>query len=187
MKLGITVLRVVVGGFFIWHGLQKLKGWFGGHGLDATGQMFHGVGLRPGRVHATAAGLAETGGGALLLTGFMTPLGAAMITGTMAVAIPKVHLKNGPWATNQGYEYNAVLMASAFAIASAGPGPLSIDHLLGTERSGDGVALAQLAAGIVGAAAAIEIGRRVPEDTPPQDSPDDSVREEGEVSQPATA
>jgi putative oxidoreductase len=186
MKLGITVLRIVVGGFFIGHGLQKLKGWFGGHGLEATGQMFHGLGLRPGKVHATAAGVAETGGGALIATGFLTPLGAAMITGTMAVAIPKVHLKNGPWITNQGYEYNTVLTAAVFAIAAAGPGPFSLDHVLGTERSGDVVALAQLGAGILGAAAAIQIGGRVP-DTQAQPSPEDGVREEGEVSQPATA
>jgi len=163
MKLGITVLRVVVGGFFVGHGLQKLKGWFGGHGIEATGQMFEALGLRPGKAHASAAGLAETGGGALILAGLLTPLGASMVTGTMAVAIHKVHLKNGPWVTNQGYEYNAVLMASVFAIAATGPGPFSLDRVLGTELSGDTVALAQLAAGLAGAAAAVEIGRRWPE------------------------
>jgi putative oxidoreductase len=187
MKLGITVLRVVVGGFFVGHGLQKLKGWFGGYGLEATGQMFQGLGLRPGKVHATAAGVAETAGGAMIASGFLTPLGAAMITGTMAVAIPKVHLKNGPWVTNQGYEYNAVLMASVFAIAAAGPGPYSLDHVLGTERSGDVVALAQLGAGILGAAATIGIGGRVPDKSAEPSADDEAVREQGEVSEPATA
>jgi putative oxidoreductase len=183
MKLGITVLRVVVGAFFVGHGLQKLKGWFGGGGIEGTGQMFESLGLRPGKVHASAAGLAEAGGGAMLVTGLLTPVGASMITGTMTVAIHKVHAKNGPWAANQGYEYNAVLMASVFAIAAAGPGPLSLDHLLGTEKSGDLIALAQLAAGVLGAAATVELGRRAPE-TP---AATEGATEHTQVPEPASA
>ena len=142
------------------HGLQKLKGWFGGHGLEATGQVFEGVGLRPGRAHATASGLGETVGGALLATGFLTPLGAALITGGMTVAIERVHLKNGPWVADGGYEYNLVLIASAFALSAAGPGALSLDDALGTGRRGAGVALAELAAGAAGGAAVIARARR---------------------------
>ena len=37
MKLGRLLLRLTVGLFFVGHGTQKLFGWFGGHGLDATG------------------------------------------------------------------------------------------------------------------------------------------------------
>lgn len=48
------------------HGLQKLAGRFGGHGIAGTGQFFEGIGLRPGRAQATAAGISETAGGALL-------------------------------------------------------------------------------------------------------------------------
>jgi uncharacterized membrane protein YphA (DoxX/SURF4 family) len=33
MEVGLLVLRIVVGAFFIGHGCQKLFGWFGGHGL----------------------------------------------------------------------------------------------------------------------------------------------------------
>ena len=49
MRIGMTVLRVVVGAFFIGHGLQKLAGWFGGHGLDGTAGFFESIGLRPGK------------------------------------------------------------------------------------------------------------------------------------------
>jgi len=38
MKIGALLLRLVVGGLFVGHGTQKLFGWFGGHGLDATAQ-----------------------------------------------------------------------------------------------------------------------------------------------------
>jgi hypothetical protein len=73
MKLGLTALRWVEGGLFVGHGTQKLFGWFGGHGLEGTGNFFESIGLRPGRRHATAAGAAEAGGGALLALGLFTP------------------------------------------------------------------------------------------------------------------
>jgi putative oxidoreductase len=159
-KLGITVLRMVVGGLFIGHGLQKLTGWFGGHGLDATGQAFDSMGLQPGKPAATAAGVAETAGGALLVTGFLTPVGASLVTGVMAVAVERVHGRNGPWVSNNGYEYNLVLTAAAFAVAAEGPGPLSLDRALGTERSGVGIACASLVAGLAGAAAVVRVTAR---------------------------
>jgi putative oxidoreductase len=59
MEVGLLVLRVVVGAFFLGHGAQKLFGWFGGHGVAGTGGAFEGIGLRPGRAMATMAGLAE--------------------------------------------------------------------------------------------------------------------------------
>ena len=148
MKLGLTVLRVVVGALFFGHGTQKLKGWFGGHGLEATAGFFESLGLRPGKRHATAAGAAEAGGGALIAAGLLTPVGAGAIIGTMATAIRTVHLKNGPWVTNGGYEYNLVLMAAVLALADLGPGEFSLDHALGIEVKGPLVALAALAGGI---------------------------------------
>jgi putative oxidoreductase len=154
MKIGRLLLRLVIGGFFIGHGTQKLFGWFGGHGIEGTGQFFEGLGLRPGRHHATAAGLAEAGGGALLTAGLATPLAASAITGAMFTAIHRVHLKNGPWLTDGGYEYNVVLIAAVLALAEVGPGPLSLDSVLGHEWYGPGWAVAALAAGAAGSAAA---------------------------------
>ena len=55
MDLGRFLLRGVVGPLFVGHGTQKLFGWFGGHGPDATGGFFESLGLRPGKRHATAA------------------------------------------------------------------------------------------------------------------------------------
>jgi putative oxidoreductase len=151
MKLGRLLLRFVVGGFFIGHGTQKLFGWFGGNGLKATAEGFDQMGLKPARAHATAAGVAEAGGGALLLAGLETPLAAAAITATMITAVRTVHLENGPWASNGGYEYNVVLIAAALALAELGPGPLSLDAARGRERAGTRWALAAGAAGALGA------------------------------------
>ena len=136
MRIGMAVLRIVVGVFFIGHGLQKLAGWFGGHGLTGTAGFFESLGLRPGKAQAAGAGLAETCGGALLALGFLTPLGAAMVTSSMTGAILAVHAEKGPWVSEGGYEYNVVLTAAAFALAGEGPGVLSFDDALGTGRSG---------------------------------------------------
>jgi len=154
MTPGRLLLRSTVGGFFIGHGTQKLFGWFGGHGLDNTGQFFENIGLRPGRRHALAAGAAEAGGGALIALGAATPLAASVLIATMLTAIKRVHLKNGPWSTNGGYEYNAVLIAAALALAETGPGSPSIDAARGSEMKGPKWALVALALGIAGAAGA---------------------------------
>ena len=155
------LLRVTMGGLFIGHGTQKLKGWFGGHGLEATANMFEHLGLRPGRRNAVAAGLAEAGGGAALALGLATPFASAALIGTMLTAIHRVHLKNGPWITNQGYEYNLVLICAAALLAELGPGPASVDHLLGTEKSGTGWGVAALAMGGAGAVAVHELAKSV--------------------------
>lgn len=160
MELGLLVLRIVVGLLFMGHGAQKLFGMFGGHGLQGTAGFFEqGLGLRPGKVHAAGAGGAELFGGLLLVLGLLTPLASAALIATMAVAIITVHWAKGVWSTEGGYEYNAVLMAVAFAVTAAGPGNWSLDHALGFDLSGTGWALAALAAGVVGGALMYGLGR----------------------------
>src|SRR5215216_2461515 len=157
MKLGKIAIRAVIGPLFIGHGTQKLFGWFGGHGLEGTAGFFEqGIGLRPGKRHATAAGVSEALGGALLTLGAMTPLAASMISGTMVTAIRKVHASKGPWVTEGGFEYNAVILAAMFAITDHGPGAASVDHALFPRMKGTGWALLQLAAGATGSYLATE-------------------------------
>jgi putative oxidoreductase len=150
MKLGLTAFRVVIGATMFAHGAQKLFGWFGGHGLDATGQAFDSMGMKPGKRHALAAGASEAGGGALLAAGFLTPVGSAATIGVMSQAIRAVHKEKGFFVTEGGYEYNLALAASALLLADVGPGPVSLDRALGTEVRGPLVALAALAAGFAG-------------------------------------
>lgn len=171
MKLGRLLLRVTVGALFVGHGTQKLFGWFGGHGLDATANMFDSIGMRPGNRNAIAAGAAEAGGGAALAAGFATPLAAATLTSVMLTAINRVHLKNGPWATNGGYEYNAVLIAAVLALAEVGPGELSLDHALGQERTGPGWAVLALALGVAGAVGAHIAAESTPAPPAPPETP----------------
>ena len=145
-------MRILIGGLFVGHGTQELFGWFGGHGLEGTGKFFESLGLRPGKANAIAAGAAEAGGGALLATGVATPAAGAALHGVMASAIKHVHGEKGPWTTEGGWEYNAVLMASIFAIVE--------------RRSGLLWALASLAAGAGGALVASELASRQPAPQP---------------------
>ena len=160
MDLALFVLRAVVGLFFAGHGAQKLFGAFGGHGIAGTAKFFESIGMRPGTLQARAAGSAELAGGLLLVLGLFTPLAAAMIISVMVVAIITVHASNGPWVTDSGYEYNAVLIAAAFALAGAGAGAISLDSAFGLDLAGTGWALASLGAGILGAVGAVVMGRR---------------------------
>src|SRR3954470_7530732 len=145
-----TLLRVLVGGLFIGHGTQKLFGWFGGYGPDGTGQFFESVGIRPGRRNAMIAGASEAGGGALLPLGLFTPVAGTLIAAVMGQAIRSLKMDKGPFATDEGWELEAVLAAAALTFVEIGPGPLSLDHALGMERSGTGWALLALAAGVAG-------------------------------------
>ncbi|MEU3843345.1 DoxX family membrane protein [Streptomyces sp. NPDC028635] len=128
--LGLLLLRLGTGGVLAAHGAQKLFGWFGGHGLEGTGQFMESVGYRPGRTSAMAAGLAETGGGVLLALGLATPAAGASAAGAMAGAAA-VHAPNGFFAQSGGYEYAASLGLTAAGLAVTGPGRLSLDAVLG--------------------------------------------------------
>jgi putative oxidoreductase len=157
MASGRFILRTTIGGLMIGHGLQKLKGSFGGPGLEGTEQMMEAIGLHPAKQQAVAAALTETIGGGLTAAGLLSPLGPAMITGAMAVAIRKVHQKNGIWAADGGFEYNLTLMAAAFALAVEGPGLLSLDGILRRQRSGLRWGVVEVLLGLGGAAAVVAL------------------------------
>ena len=162
MTIGRVVLRALVGALFVGHGTQKLFGWFGGGGPSGTGETFESVGLRPGRRNALAAGTAEAGGGVLLAAGLATPLAASLLSGVMLTATRTVHWRNGPWASNGGYEYPAVMLAALFALTEAGPGRPSLDARLALERRGWPWAVAELGAAAVGSHLVIAAGRKRP-------------------------
>ncbi|HWM06176.1 MAG TPA: DoxX family protein [Actinophytocola sp.] len=121
--------------------------------------MFEALSLRPGHLHARAAGATELLGGALLALGLATPAGAALVIAVMVTAMVTVHLRNGIWITNGGYEYDVVIIAAAFVLAGVGPGHWSLDNAFGSDWSSTGWALAALGAGLVGGLGAVISGR----------------------------
>jgi putative oxidoreductase len=159
MNLALLVLGIVVGLTFAAHGAQKLFGVLGGYGIDGTAGFFEQIGLRPGKLHAWAAGLTEFVGGLAIALGLVTPIAAAGLIGVMTAAVITVHLKNGFFVSNQGYEFNLALAAALFALAGIGSGDWSLDHALGIGLTGTGWALGALGAGLLGGIGAVLSGR----------------------------
>ena len=124
---GITILRIVAGLTFAAHGSQKLFGWFGGYGLEGVGQWMESIGLAPGYLMALMAGSAEFFGGVALIIGLLVRPAAAVLAVTMLVAIFTVHLANGFFMSNNGYEFALALLAISVALVFEGAGKLSLD------------------------------------------------------------
>ncbi|MFZ4152002.1 DoxX family protein [Streptomyces pseudogriseolus] len=155
--LGLLLLRLGTGGVLAAHGSQKLLGWFGGGGIEGTGQFMDSIGYAPGKVSATAAGVAELGGGLLLALGLASPAAGAAAAGAMAGA-SAVHAPNGFFNQEGGFEYAASLGLTAAGLAVAGPGRLSLDHLLG--HAVDRGWMVPAALGVTAAVAAVAVGAR---------------------------
>lgn len=131
ISIGLLVLRVILGVIFVGHGAQKLFGSFGGPGISGFAKALEGMGVKPAGPMAILAGLAEFVGGLLMILGFLTPLAAVALVVVMVMAVLTVHLKNGFFATNGGYEFNLALAAMALALLLQGAGAYSIDNALG--------------------------------------------------------
>jgi putative oxidoreductase len=126
------LVRVAAGLMLLPHGAQKLFGWFGGYGVDATGQFFAAkLGLPAS--FALLAGLIEVFGGLALAAGFLTRLAAALVFALMAVAIIWVHLPIGYFWMTGGLEYPLMWGLVALAFVFRGGGAYSVDALIGRE------------------------------------------------------
>ncbi|HEX7420160.1 MAG TPA: DoxX family protein [Thermoanaerobaculia bacterium] len=159
MDQGLLLLRLVFGLSMAAHGAQKLFGWFGGYGIAGTGGFFEGLGFRPGKMFAFAAGLSEFAGGLLIALGLLGPVGSALVVAVMIVAAVTVHLKNGFFGSN-GIELTLLYAVAAVAIALTGPGRFSADALLGLHFSELIVGIVLLA-GVVGGVGNLAL-RRAP-------------------------
>src|SRR5688572_20087154 len=131
LGLGLLLARVIVGLVMAAHGAQKLFGWFGGYGLNQTGEFFAHLGFRPGKAFAAAASLTEITSGLLVALGFLGPVGPALMISVMIVAAITVHWEHGLFAANNGVEVPLLYATAAIGFALAGFGQYSLDALLG--------------------------------------------------------
>ena len=129
VNFGLLILRVWVGVVMFAHGYRHI---FGGGKIQGTGGWFASLGMKPGIAHAWLASLTEIGAGAALISGLLTPLGAAGVVGTMLVALITNHRKNGFFIfyKGEGYEYVATLVAAGLAISALGAGEWSLDNAI---------------------------------------------------------
>src|SRR5947209_6379709 len=131
LALGLLILRIVAGLTIAAHGAQKLFGWFGGPGFTKMEQGLQKQGFKPAWLWTVLVILGEFGGGLSVALGFLTPLGAAGMVGTMVMAIFKSHWKNGFWNSKRGFEFPLLLLTIGVAIGLIGPGSYSLDVLFG--------------------------------------------------------
>ncbi|MBV8443469.1 MAG: DoxX family protein [Hyphomicrobiales bacterium] len=125
-------LRIAAGLMLVPHGSQKLFGWLGGYGVEATGQFFATKLGLPASL-ALVAGLIEFFGGLALAAGFATRLVAALVVGLMAVAVVCVHLPAGFFWTSGGFEYPLLWGIVALYFVVRGGGRYSLDAAIGRE------------------------------------------------------
>ena len=130
---GSLFLRAALGITMVAHGYNHA---FGGGKLPGTARWFESIGIRPGKFHALTATVTELGAGIMLLLGFLTPLAAAGVAGTMTVALISNHLKNGffIFRPGEGYEYVLFILLSSFAMGAIGGGRVSLDNAFGFLR-----------------------------------------------------
>jgi|GEM_PF-978010 putative oxidoreductase len=127
VNLGWVVLRIILGGLMLAHGVTKFLPIFGGHRFKDTAGFMRAMGFRPASFWAFCLVAGETLGGLAMAFGFLTPLAALVLCAVMWVAIAKVHASKGLWAKDGGYEFNLLILAACVAFALAGAGAWSVD------------------------------------------------------------
>ena len=150
MDIALLIARLFFGLGVAAHGAQKFLGWFGGGGLNKTGEFFVKLGWNQGRFFASAASLGEICGGLLLALGFLGPLGPAVIVLVLTVAALTVHLHNGFFVGKNGVELPLLYVMGALVLMFTGPGVWSLDYVFGLQwLSNDRYAWIALATALV--------------------------------------
>jgi putative oxidoreductase len=137
-RLAVLILRLFLGFAFMMHGSQKLLGAFGGPGIAGVAGMLTKLGLEPAQILAWVLSITEFVGGVCLVLGFLTRFWAAGLVIDMGVAIAKVHMPNGFFASKNGFELPLAFGVMALVILLTGPGSLSVDRATGIEKGGAG-------------------------------------------------
>lgn len=120
--IGLLLLRITIGGLMLVHGINKII-----YGTGQIEQILTSAGLP----NALSIGvlLGEVVGPLLLITGFKTRLGAALIAINMFVAVVLVHASQVGQLTPAGgwmLELNALYLLGSLAILFLGAGRFAI-------------------------------------------------------------
>lgn len=152
LGIGLLIARLIFGLVMAAHGTQKLFGWFGGYGLNATGEFMTSLGFNQGRTFAAMASIIEITSGLLVALGLLGPVGPALMISVMIVAVATVHWKNGLFAAKNGIEIPLLFAAAALMFAVTGFGRYSADVLFGMHNPwAPSLTWSVLAIGVAGA------------------------------------
>ncbi len=132
--MAVLILRLFLGFVFVMHGSQKLLGAFGGSGVPGFAGQLAKYGIEPHLLWAWVVAITEFVGGICIFFGFLTRFWAAGLVIDMTVAVVKVHLVNGFFWSNRGFEFVLTLGVIALVLLMTGPGSLSMDRAIGIEK-----------------------------------------------------
>lgn len=131
---GLLAIRSMVGIVFLYHGSQKLFGWFAGPGIHGFAGFLSSQGMPLPTLNAYLAGSAEFFGGLLLLTGILARLASIPVAFSMLVAVLLVH-RSAFSAQNGGMEYPLTLAVVVAGLGLIGPGRLTLGHAISALRN----------------------------------------------------
>ena len=126
----LLVARVLLGIVLIAHGWQK----FATYGIGGTAGSFAQMGVPLPAVSAVFAVVVELVGGAALLLGAATAVAGALVVLDMLGAFLLVHIGNGVFVTDGGFELVWAIAAAALVLVAVGPGRFSVDAALAGRR-----------------------------------------------------
>lgn len=126
---GLFFIRLMLGVVFVFHGSQKLFGWFGGPGIDGFAGFLGTLHVPMPMVSAYLAALAEFVGGLALITSIAFRLMLIPMIINMLVAIVTVHMANGFDMQQHGMEYPLTLAVILIALGYTGPGAVNLGNM----------------------------------------------------------
>ncbi|GAA1269592.1 hypothetical protein GCM10009609_35820 [Pseudonocardia aurantiaca] len=127
----LLLVRVLIGVVMFAHGYQKLVI----NGIGRTTDGFENLSIPLAIVSASFVTVVEFAAGALLIIGALTPVACGLMLVIMVGAAVFVHIPNGIFITDGGWELVGVIGAGLIALAAVGPGKFSVDHVVRGRQS----------------------------------------------------
>ncbi|MBJ8343424.1 DoxX family protein [Antrihabitans sp. YC2-6] len=154
LDLGLLILRLTVGGIFLFHALQKLTGWWNGPGLDGVEKGLSSGGWDQPKLMSILLTVGELGGSILLILGLATPLAAGAV---LAIIIDAWLVKQAgtpglQFSGDQGVELETLLLGASAGLILTGPGRIALDGRRGWATRPAAGSLLVLVAAIIAAA-----------------------------------
>jgi putative oxidoreductase len=128
--VALLLARLALGIVLIAHGWQKLMT----KGMDATTEGFVESGIPAAPVSAMFVITVELLGGLLIVVGAATAVVGVLVALVMLGAVLFVHIGSGVFVSDGGWELAGLVGATALALAAAGSGRLSVDHVVSRRR-----------------------------------------------------
>ena len=125
----IVIIRSFLGVVFLLHGLQKF-GYLGGPGIVGFAVMLKKMGFTLELFFSYLVGIVELTGGVAILSGFLTRYASIALAIDMIIAVFMIHLNNGFFFQNGGYEYPLILFLICIMFVYHGAGRFSVERFL---------------------------------------------------------